>query len=245
MIVAKNCYFWSVFLQISCGGYPQNSSKFPKPHFLLTCTYFGGRRHGRNLPMAKATDGLAFGITRHCRIEGLPPMPPTPDFLSNPWVAHAVSQTLKCKVQLIPPDFQNWQGYPTNLKNAKLIWYRVFLCASMLASGVGGQVLDSWWGASWLIGRSYYPRNVLILVGSPNFRAHSTIARAWYLKVLKWRHRCSATLPAMQRSNSQPAGPRGRGKQREMGAEQMLNFETSCLVLASLTLMCVSLFGSA
>ena len=28
--------------------------------------------------MAKATDGLAFGITRHCRIEGLPPMPPTP-----------------------------------------------------------------------------------------------------------------------------------------------------------------------
>ena len=78
MIVAKNCYFWSVFPQISCGGYPQNSSKFPKPHFLLTCTYFGGRRHGRNLPMAKATDGLAFGITRHCRIEGLPPMPPTP-----------------------------------------------------------------------------------------------------------------------------------------------------------------------
>ena len=28
--------------------------------------------------MAKATDGLAFGITRHCRIEGLPPVPPTP-----------------------------------------------------------------------------------------------------------------------------------------------------------------------
>ena len=55
MIVAKNCYFWSVFPQISCDGYPQNSSKFPKPHFLLTCTYFGGRRHGRNLPMAKAT----------------------------------------------------------------------------------------------------------------------------------------------------------------------------------------------
>ena len=78
MIVAKTCYFWSVFPQISCGGYPQNSSKFPKPHFLLTCTYFGGRRHGRNLPMAKATDGLAFGVTRHCRIEGLPPMPPTP-----------------------------------------------------------------------------------------------------------------------------------------------------------------------
>ena len=68
MIVAKNYYFGSVFPQISCGGYPQNSSKFPKPHFLLTCTYFGGRRHGRNLPMAKATDGLAFGITRHCRI---------------------------------------------------------------------------------------------------------------------------------------------------------------------------------
>ena len=79
MIVAKNCYFWSVFPQISCGGYRQNSSKFPKPHFLLTCTYFGGRRHGRNPPMAKATDGLAFGITRHCRIEGLPPMPPTPE----------------------------------------------------------------------------------------------------------------------------------------------------------------------
>ena len=78
MIVAKNCYFWSVFPQISCGGYPQNLSKFPKPHFLLTCTYFGGRRHGRNLPMAKATDGLAFGVTRHCRIEGLPPVPPTP-----------------------------------------------------------------------------------------------------------------------------------------------------------------------
>ena len=73
MIVAKNCYFWSVFPQISCGGYPQNSSKFPKPHFLLTCTYFGGRRHGRNLPMAKATDGLAFGITRHCRIKGYRP----------------------------------------------------------------------------------------------------------------------------------------------------------------------------
>ena len=73
MIVAKNCYFWSVFPQISCGGYPQNSSKFPKPHFLLTCTYFGGRRHGRNLPMAKATDGLAFGITRHCRIEARRP----------------------------------------------------------------------------------------------------------------------------------------------------------------------------
>ena len=78
MIVAKNCDFWSVFPQISCGRYPPNSSKFPKPHFLLTCTYFRGRRHGRNLPMAKATDGLAFGITRHCRIEGLPPMPPTP-----------------------------------------------------------------------------------------------------------------------------------------------------------------------
>ena len=30
--------------------------------------------------MAKATDGLAFGVTRHCRIEGLPPMPPTPEF---------------------------------------------------------------------------------------------------------------------------------------------------------------------
>ena len=59
MIVAKNCYFWSVFLQISCGRYPPNSSNFPKPHFLLTCTY---------LPMAKATDGLAFGLTRHCRI---------------------------------------------------------------------------------------------------------------------------------------------------------------------------------
>ena len=28
--------------------------------------------------MAKATDGLAFGLTRHCRIEGLPPVPPTP-----------------------------------------------------------------------------------------------------------------------------------------------------------------------
>ena len=28
--------------------------------------------------MAKATDGLAFGVTRHCRIEGLPPVPPTP-----------------------------------------------------------------------------------------------------------------------------------------------------------------------
>ena len=68
MIVAKNCYFWSVFLQISCGRYPPNSSKFLKPHFLLTCTYLRGRRHGRNLPMAKATDGLAFGITRHCRI---------------------------------------------------------------------------------------------------------------------------------------------------------------------------------
>ena len=78
MIVAKKCYFWSVFPQISCGRYPPNLSKFPKPHFLLTCTYFRGRRHGRNLPMAKATDGLAFGTTRHCRIEGLPPMPPTP-----------------------------------------------------------------------------------------------------------------------------------------------------------------------
>ena len=78
MIVAKICYFWTVFPQISCGRYPPNLSKFPKPHFLLTCTYFRGRRHGRNLPMAKATDGLAFGITRHCRIEGLPPMPPTP-----------------------------------------------------------------------------------------------------------------------------------------------------------------------
>ena len=78
MIVAKNCYFWSVFAQISGGGYPPNSSKFPQPQFLLTCTYFGGRRHGRSLPLAKATDGLAFGITRHCRIEGLPPMPPTP-----------------------------------------------------------------------------------------------------------------------------------------------------------------------
>ena len=89
MIVAKNCYFWSVFPQISCGRYPPNSSKFPKPHFLLTCTYFRGRRHGRNLPMAKATDGLAFGITRHCRIEGLPPMPPTPEFVTceqlMPW----------------------------------------------------------------------------------------------------------------------------------------------------------------
>ena len=78
MIVAKNCYFWSVFAQISGGGYPPNSSKFPQPQFLLTCTYFGGRRHGRSLPLAKATDGLAFGVTRHCRIEGLPPMPPTP-----------------------------------------------------------------------------------------------------------------------------------------------------------------------
>ena len=78
MIVAKNCCFGTVFPQISCGRYPPNSSKFPKPHFLLTCTYFRGRRHGRNLPMAKATDGLAFGTTRHCRIEGLPPMPPTP-----------------------------------------------------------------------------------------------------------------------------------------------------------------------
>ena len=78
MIAAKNCYFWSVFAQISGGGYPQNSSKFPQLHFLLTCTYFGGRRHGRSLPLAKATDALAFGITRHCRIEGLPPMPPTP-----------------------------------------------------------------------------------------------------------------------------------------------------------------------
>ena len=68
MIVAKKCYFWSVFPQISCGRYPPNLSKFPKPHFLLTCTYFRGRRHGRNLPMAKATDGLAFGTTRHCRI---------------------------------------------------------------------------------------------------------------------------------------------------------------------------------
>ena len=67
MIVAKNCCFWSVFPQISCGGYPQNLSKFPKPHFLLTCTYF------------EATDGWAFGVTRHCRIEGLPPMPPTPE----------------------------------------------------------------------------------------------------------------------------------------------------------------------
>ena len=73
MIVAKNCYFWSVFPQISCGRYPPNSSKFLKPHFLLTCTYFRGRRHGRNLPMAKATDGLAFGITRHCRIKGYRP----------------------------------------------------------------------------------------------------------------------------------------------------------------------------
>ena len=79
MIVAKNCYFWSVFAQISGGGYPPNSSKFPQPQFLLTCTYFGGRRHGRSLPLAKATDGLAFGVTRHCRIEGLPPMPPTPE----------------------------------------------------------------------------------------------------------------------------------------------------------------------
>ena len=68
MIVAKKCYFWSVFPQISCGRYPPNLSKFPKPHFLLTCTYFRGRRHGRNLPMAKATDGLAFGTTRHSRI---------------------------------------------------------------------------------------------------------------------------------------------------------------------------------
>ena len=64
MIVAKNCYFWTVFPQILCGRYPPNSSNFPKPHFLLTCTYLRGRRHGRNLPMAKATDGLAFGITR-------------------------------------------------------------------------------------------------------------------------------------------------------------------------------------
>ena len=47
MIVAKNCDFWSVFPQISCGRYPPNSSKFPKPHFLLTCTYLRGRRHGR------------------------------------------------------------------------------------------------------------------------------------------------------------------------------------------------------
>ena len=78
MIVAKNCYFWSVFPQISCGGYPQNSSKFPKPNFLLTCTYFGGRRHGRNLPMAKATDGLAFGVTRHARARA-PNKPPNPD----------------------------------------------------------------------------------------------------------------------------------------------------------------------
>ena len=73
MIVAKKCYFWSVFPQISCGRYPPNLSKFPKPHFLLTCTYFRGRRHGRNLPMAKATDGLAFGTTRHCRIKGYRP----------------------------------------------------------------------------------------------------------------------------------------------------------------------------
>ena len=73
MIVAKKCYFWSVFPQISCGRYPPNVSKFPKPHFLLTCTYFRGRRHGRNLPMAKATDGLAFGTTRHCRIKGYRP----------------------------------------------------------------------------------------------------------------------------------------------------------------------------
>ena len=93
MIVAKNCCFWSVFPQISCGGYPQNLSKFPKPHFLLTCTYFGGRRHGRNLPMAKATDGLAFGVTRHCRIEGLPPIRRPLNF--NCWRATHVNQTLK------------------------------------------------------------------------------------------------------------------------------------------------------
>ena len=72
---------------------PPNSSKFPKPHFLLTCTYFRGRRHGRNLPMAKATDGLAFGITRHCRIEGLPPMPPTPQKSRN--VAFGIPKTMK------------------------------------------------------------------------------------------------------------------------------------------------------
>ena len=75
-----------------------------------------------NLRLPPKASGKDTGLVAGARIiEGLPPMPPTPDFLSNPWVAHAVSQTLKCKVQLIPPDFQNWQGYPTNLKNAKLI----------------------------------------------------------------------------------------------------------------------------
>ena len=52
---------------------------------------------------------------------------------------------------------------------------------------------------------------------------------------------CSATLPLMQRSNSQPAGPRGRGQ--AMWRWELNRFRTSGL--AALTLMCVvSAFGS-
>ena len=68
MIVAKKLLFLERFSSNFMRSVPSEFEQIPKTHFLLTCTYLRGRRHGRNLPMAKATDGLAFGITRHCRI---------------------------------------------------------------------------------------------------------------------------------------------------------------------------------
>ena len=68
MIVAKNCDFWSVFPQISCGRYPPNSSKFPKPHFSPTCTYLRGRRslglrHNTALPDLRANPKRVWSTT--------------------------------------------------------------------------------------------------------------------------------------------------------------------------------------
>ena len=61
---------------------PSKFEQIPKTSFFANLHLFRGSaawaEYGYMANMAKATDGLAFGITRHCRIEGLPPMPPTP-----------------------------------------------------------------------------------------------------------------------------------------------------------------------
>ena len=99
---------------------PPKFEQIPKTSLFVNLHLFPGRRHGRNLPMAKATDGLAFGTTRHCRIVACRSCGDLTGVTSDPPPPYQNPCNLQCILRMV---FKNIVFYGVSCPS----WFRNFI----------------------------------------------------------------------------------------------------------------------
>ena len=121
MIVAKKLRFLERFSSNFMRSVPPKFEQIPKTSLFVNLHLFPGRRHRRNLPMAKATDGLGLRHNTALPDSGVPPLPPTSSGLtSDPPPPYQNPCNLQCILRMV---FKNIVFYGVSCPS----WFRNFI----------------------------------------------------------------------------------------------------------------------